>query len=85
MEQDGIIKQVTEQTDWVSSLVYSRKQNGRLCVCLSKYLNCSLKSPHHKTPTLDELTHHSSEQPISANWMPSLDIGQFASMKSHNC
>ena len=56
----GVIAKVTEPTDWVSSLVYSRKwkSNGRLRVCLDpKELNKAIKRPHYRTPTLDEITH----------------------------
>ena len=54
----GVIAKVTEPTDWVSSLVYSRKSNGRLRVCLDpKDLNKAIKRPHYRTPTLDEITH----------------------------
>ena len=30
----GIIKKVDEPTDWVSSIVYVHKSNGKLCLCL---------------------------------------------------
>ncbi|XP_014679079.1 PREDICTED: RNA-directed DNA polymerase homolog [Priapulus caudatus] len=58
MEQMGVITKVTEPTDWVSSLAFSRKSNGRLRVCLDpKDLNTAIKRPHYKTPTLEEITH----------------------------
>ena len=54
----GVITNVTKPTDWVSSLVYGRKSNGRLGVCLDpKYLNKGIKRPHYRTPSLDEITH----------------------------
>ena len=54
----GVIKQVTEPTDWVSSVAYSQKSNGRWRVCLDpKDLNRAVKRSHHHTPTLDEITH----------------------------
>ena len=56
----GVIAKVIEPTDWVPSLVYSRKwkSNGRLRVCLDpKELNKAIKRPHYRTPTLDEITH----------------------------
>ena len=34
MESNNIIKRVTVPTDWVSSLAYSEKQDGKLCICL---------------------------------------------------
>jgi transposase InsO family protein len=61
MKQQGIIRKVDEPTDWVSSLVYSRKSNGSLRVCLDpKDLNKAIKRCHHRSPTLEEITHHLS-------------------------
>ena len=57
MEKQGVIRKVDEPTDWVSSLVMSRKSNGKLRICLDpKDLNKAIKRCHHKTPTLDEIT-----------------------------
>jgi len=58
MEQQGVIRKVTEPTEWVSSLVYSKKKDGSLRMCLDpRHLNQALKRPHYKTPTLEELNH----------------------------
>ena len=58
MEQKGVIKKMTEPTDWVRSIVISRRKNGKLRVCLDpKDLNKAIKRCHHKTPTLEEITH----------------------------
>ena len=52
------IKRVTQPTDWVSSIVYSRKALGRLKICLDpKDLSRTVKRPHYRTPTLDEVPH----------------------------
>ena len=41
---------------WVNSLVYQRKQNGRLRLCLDpKDLNAAIQREHHVTPTLEEI------------------------------
>ncbi|XP_048583876.1 uncharacterized protein K02A2.6-like [Nematostella vectensis] len=54
--QQGIITKVDEPTDWVNSLVCSTKRNGSIRLCLDpKDLNCAIKRPHHRTPTLDEV------------------------------
>ena len=51
--KEGIITPVEEPTDWVSSLAYSRKANGKLRICLDpKDLNAVIKRDHHKTPTV---------------------------------
>ena len=65
MEKSGVIRRVTEPTDWVSSLAYSHKKGGDLRVCLDpRHLNKALKRPHHKTPTVEELTHKFSEAKV---------------------
>ena len=56
LEQE-IIVPVTQPTDWVSSLAYSWKANGKLWVCLDpKDLNAAICHDHYCTPTLDEIT-----------------------------
>ena len=57
-EKSDIITPVEEPTDWVSSLAYSMKPNGRLQLCLNpKDLNDAIKRDHHRTPTVEEITH----------------------------
>ena len=58
MENLGVIAKVTEPTDWVSGMAFSRKENGnlRICICPT-HLNKWLKRTHHKTPTIEEITH----------------------------
>ena len=47
-----------EPTDWVSSLAYSWKANGKLRVCLDPQdVNKAIKRDHYKTPTVEEITH----------------------------
>ncbi|GFS16676.1 polyprotein [Elysia marginata] len=58
MEQLGVIRKENEPTDWVSSLAFSRKANGKLRICLDpKDLNKVIKRTHHKIPTLEEISH----------------------------
>ena len=58
MVELGVIEKVEEPTDWVSSIVYSRKSNGKLRICLDpKDLNTAIKRPHYPTPTLEEIIH----------------------------
>ena len=59
MESQGIMWKITEAMDWVSSAVYPQKLDGDVRVCIDpKHLNMALKGPHHKTPTLEEVTNH---------------------------
>ena len=61
MVKDKIIGKVDQPTEWVSSLTYSRKSSGQLRICLDpKDLNKALKCCHHRTPTLEEITHELS-------------------------
>ena len=58
MEELGVITKVSAPTDWVSSIVFSRKSNNKLRICLDPNdLNRAIMFPHYKTPTLDEITH----------------------------
>ncbi|XP_058448606.1 uncharacterized protein K02A2.6-like [Malaya genurostris] len=55
MEQEGIIAEENQHTDWVSNLVLV-KRNNKLRVCIDPILlNKALKRPHYQMPTLDEL------------------------------
>ena len=56
--EQGIIVPVKEPTDWVSSLAYAWKANGKLRVCLDpRDTNKAIKRDHHKTPTVEEIAH----------------------------
>ena len=52
MEDRGVITSITEPTDWVNALAFSRKASGGLRVCLDpRSLNQCIKRTHQKTPT----------------------------------
>ena len=54
----GVIKPVTEPTDWVSTVAYFQKSNGKWRICLDpKDLNRAVKRSHHHAPTLEGITH----------------------------
>ena len=54
----GIIVPVEEPTDWISSLAYSWKANGKLQVCQEpKDLNTAIRCDHYKIPNMEEITH----------------------------
>ena len=58
MESIGVITRIIEPTDWVSNIAYSRKDNGKLRICLCPtQLNRDLKRTYHKVPTVEEITH----------------------------
>ena len=88
MEQLDIITKVREggPTAWVNSLVYGRKPNGRLRICLDpntvdpKDLNAAIQRDHHVTPTLEEIlpklngdSHFSILDARSGYWNVTLD------------
>ena len=53
-----IITKQTEPTPWVSSLMYPKKANGKLRICLDpKELNKAIICENHKAPTLKEIAH----------------------------
>ena len=56
MTELGVIEPVSEPTDWVSSLVITRKPNGSLKVCLDpRNVNKAIKRHHHPMPTTEEI------------------------------
>ena len=56
--EQGIIVPVEEPTDWVSSLAYSWKANGKLRVCPDpRDVNKAIKRDHYKIPTIEKITH----------------------------
>ena len=58
MKHEGVIEKVQEgqPTDWVNSIVYQRKSNGKLRICLDpRDLNTAIKREHHVTPTLEDI------------------------------
>ena len=58
MVWQGIITKQTETTPWVSSLMYPKKANGKLRICLDpKDLNKAIICENHKAPTLKEIAH----------------------------
>ena len=58
MEYLGIITHVDEPMDWVSSITYVQKANGKLHLCLDPHnLNKAICHDHHKMPTLEEVAH----------------------------
>ena len=58
MEDLNIITLVTIPTEWVSSITYTRKPDGTLCICLDpRDLNKAIIREHYKAPTLEEISH----------------------------
>ena len=58
MECLGMITHVDEPMDWVSSITYVQKANGKLHLCLDPHdLNKAICHDHHKMPTVEEVAH----------------------------
>ena len=56
LELLGVIKKVTEPTDWVNSLVIVPKKDGTLRLCLDpKDLNCAIKREHYPMQTVEDI------------------------------
>ena len=54
--QRGIIKRVTEPTEWVNSLVVETKPNGDIRVCLDPTdLNKAVLREYHPIPVVDDI------------------------------
>jgi hypothetical protein len=57
MTVTGVIKSVTEPTDWVSSMVVVTKPNKDLWICIDpRDLNSAIKRSHYQLPTIEEIT-----------------------------
>ena len=55
LEKRGMIKKVTEPTEWISSMVIVAKPN-KVRICLDpRELNKALKRPKYQMPTLEEI------------------------------
>ena len=58
MECMEVITHVDQPMDWVPSITYVQKANGKLCLCLDSHdLNVAICCDHHKTPTVEEVAH----------------------------
>ena len=56
LEDKGVIKKITEPTDWVSSLVVTEKANGNVRVCIDpQQLNKALKRSHYPLPVIEDV------------------------------
>ena len=66
MERTKVIQKVQEPTDWVNSMVCTKKSDGTLRVCLDpKDLNKAIKRCHHKTPTPEQPTTAVRPHPVT--------------------
>ena len=54
--EEGIIRLVTQPTDWLSNMLIKEKPNGklRICIDLSQTINKALKRPKYTIPTIEE-------------------------------
>ncbi len=82
MEDLGVIKKVTEPTDWVNSMVTVVK-GDKVRICLDpKHLNCAIKREHYPMNTIEEISarlgaenarYYSVLDCSSSFWMVKLD------------
>ena len=64
MESQNIIEKIPQgqPTEWLSSLAYSKKPNGKIRICLDPQdLNRNLKRTYHRSHTPEEITYKLSE------------------------
>ena len=82
MEQLGVIRMVTEPTDWCAAMVAVPKANGSVQICVDlKPLNESIRRPHHQLPTVEETLGQLGNSPVfikidanSGFWQIPLDL-----------
>jgi len=53
---EGIIRSVTQPTDWLSNLLVKEKPNGKLRICIdpSQTINKAIERPKYTIPTIEE-------------------------------
>ena len=57
LQQQGVIKKVTEYTDWVNSIVLVKRKNNTILVCLDpRQLNKNISTSKHLMRRLDDIT-----------------------------
>ena len=57
MEQQGIIKKVTETTSWVNSMAVNERKSGKLRICVGpKDLNKYVKREYYQVPAQEDIT-----------------------------
>ena len=70
----GILKEVTEPTEWISSLVVTRKKSGQLRICIDpRDLNKTMKRAKYVMPTLDKVLPRLPMQKSFLCSMPRMD------------
>uniref|UniRef100_A0A0S7EQV5 ribonuclease H n=1 Tax=Poeciliopsis prolifica TaxID=188132 RepID=A0A0S7EQV5_9TELE len=69
----GVIQKVEEPTDWVNSIVITKKKNGELRICMDpKDLNENIRREHYQIPTREEIISEMS----GASYFTKLDASQ---------
>ena len=57
MEQQGVITNVEEPTQWVNSKLVNKLRNGDLRICIDPYdLDKAVKSEHYQQPIQQRIT-----------------------------
>ena len=86
MECLGMITHIDEAMDWVSSITYVQKANGKLHLCLDPCdLNEAICHNHHKMPPWRKLLMSLHTLTSSLSWMPTMDTGQLFSTRTPAC
>ena len=63
--EDGIVKTVSEPTEWISAMVAVRKPSSGIRICIDPTpLNRAIKRNHYPLPTIDDLTPALSEAKV---------------------
>ena len=54
--EEGIIRPVTQPTDWLSNMIVKEKPNGKLRICIapSQTINKAIKRPKYTILTIEE-------------------------------
>ena len=56
LTQKKVISPIQEPTDWVSSMIATKKPDGNICLCTDPHrLNRALKRSHYPLPVIEEI------------------------------
>ena len=86
MECLGVITHGDEPTDWLSSITYIQKANGKLCLCLNPHnLNEASAKIITRCPLWRKSLMNLHTLTTSPSWMPTMDTGQSSLTSSPAC
>ena len=82
MVESGVIRSVTEPTDWCAAMVPVIKKTGAVHICVDlKQLNAAVRRGHHMLPSLEDIAPKLAESKVfstldAASWFWQIPIDE---------